>query len=204
MRLLGYTRVSTADQDPQLQIDALTGVGVARRDIFCDVTSGVRAAAERPGMARLLEYAEEGDTIVVWRIDRLGRSLLDVLSTVDHLTVRGVAVRSITDGIDPATSMGRFMLGLLGSLAEYERELITERVRAGVTAAQNAGIRFGRPPADPADVAAKLAIVKQARADGRTVIDAARLVGWSRATYYRHCGTRDAQAMSVPADTVSL
>ena len=80
------------------------------------------------------------------------------------------------------------MLGLLGTLPEYERELITERVRAGVIAAQNVGTRFGRPPANPADIATKLAIVEQARTTGRTVTNAARLVGWSRATYYRHRG----------------
>ncbi len=186
MTLLGYTRVSTADQDDRLQVDALLGAGVARRDIYADVTSGAKRAAKRPGMARLLDYAEDGDTVVVWRIDRLGRSLLDVLATVDLLRGRGVGVRSISDGIDPATSTGRMVLGLLATLAEYERELIAERVRAGVSAAQAAGTRFGRPPLDPSDVAAKIALVDQARAAGRNAGDAARLVGWSRATYYRH------------------
>ncbi|GAA3584045.1 recombinase family protein [Klugiella xanthotipulae] len=186
MRLLGYTRVSTNDQDDRLQVDALLAAGVARRDVYADVTSGARAATGRPGMSRLLEYAGKGDTVVVWRIDRLGRSLLDVLATVELMRTRGVGVRSISDGIDPATTNGRLLLGMLATLAEYERELITERVRAGVTAAQAAGTKFGRPPLDPDDVAAKLAIVDQARAAGRTVTDAARLVGWSRATYYRH------------------
>lgn len=186
MRLLGYTRVSTSDQDDRLQVDALLGAGVTRRDIYTDVSSGAKSATGRPGMSRLLEYAEDSDTVVVWRIDRLGRSLLDVLATVELLRTRGVGVRSISDGIDPATSTGRMMLGLLATLAEYERELITERVRAGVTAAKAAGTKFGRPPLNPDDVAAQLAIVNQARATGRTVTDAARLVGWSRATYYRH------------------
>lgn len=186
MRLLGYTRVSTVDQDDRLQIDALLAAGVPRRDVYADVTSGAKTATTRPGMARLLDYAENGDTVVVWRIDRLGRSLLDVLATVDLLRTRGIGVRSISDGIDPATSTGRMMLGLLATLAEYERELITERVRAGVVAAQAAGTKFGRPPLDPDDVAAKLAMIDQSRATGRTAIDAARLVGWSRATYYRH------------------
>lgn len=186
MRQLGYTRISTPTQDPRLQIDALLAVGVARRDIYSDTISGTKAAANRPAMARLLEYAETGDTIVVWRIDRLGRSLLDVLTTIERLDARGIRVRSIHDGIDPATPAGRLMLGLLGSLAEYERELITERVRAGITAAKAAGTRFGRPPLNPADVTAKLELVNQARTAGRTATDAACLVGWSRATYYRH------------------
>ncbi len=83
MRLLGYTRVSTAAQDAQLQRDALVADGVQKRDIFSDVTSGSKTAATRPGMRRLLDYAETGDTVVVWRIDRLGRSLIDVLNTVN-------------------------------------------------------------------------------------------------------------------------
>ena len=99
MRRLGYTRVSTTSQDARLQLDALRGVGVEGRDVFSDVTSGNRAAIKRPGMKKLLEYAEDGDTVVVWRIDRLGRSLIDVLNTVNLLRERGVKVRSISDGI---------------------------------------------------------------------------------------------------------
>lgn len=186
VRLLGYTRVSTVSQDARLQLDALRGAGVERRDVFSDVTSGSRTAVQRPGMKRLLEYAEPGDTVVVWRIDRLGRSLIDVLNTVNLLREKGVKVRSISDGIDPETSSGRMMLGMLATLAEYERELITERVNAGIAAAKQAGTRFGRPPVDPGVVQEKLAIVRDARAKGRTAEDAARLVGWSRATLYRH------------------
>jgi DNA invertase Pin-like site-specific DNA recombinase len=100
-------------------------------------------------MRKLLEHAVEGDTIVVWRIDRLGRSLLDVLNTVSGLRDRGIEVRSISDGIDPATATGRLMLNMLATLAEYERELIVERVRAGVAVAQEAGTRFGRHASDP-------------------------------------------------------
>ncbi len=186
MRLLGYTRVSTTSQDAQLQLDALVKDGVQKRDVFADVTSGSRAAIERPGMKKLLEYAEDGDTIVVWRIDRLGRSMLDVLSTVKLLRERGVQIRSISDGIDPATTSGRLMLGMLASLAEYERELIVERVTAGIAVARDNGTRFGRPMSDPAVIADKLQIANDARARGRTAEDAARLVGWSRATLYRH------------------
>ena len=188
VRLLGYTRVSTSGQDAQLQLDALVKDGVQNRDVFADITSGSRTAIERPGMKKLLEYAEAGDTVVVWRVDRLGRSLVDVLNTVNLLRERGVQVRSISDGIDPATSTGRMMLNLLASLAEYERELIVERVNAGIAAARQNRTRFGRPPSDPAVIADKLAIAKDARAKGRTAEDAARLVGWSRATLYRHLG----------------
>lgn len=185
MRLLGYTRVSTHNQDPQLQIDSLLSVGVQKRDIYSDVLSGRKNAADRPGMQNLLAHAVEGDTIVVWRIDRLRRSLLDVLHTVSGLQDRGIQVRSISDGIDPANATGRLMLNLLATLAEYERELIVERVRAGVAVAQQAGAKFGRPRSDPAVVAEKLAIVAAARAEGKTAEAAAGLVGWSRPTLYR-------------------
>ncbi|MDN6193220.1 MAG: recombinase family protein, partial [Brevibacterium sp.] len=170
--------VSTAGQDAQLQLDALQDAGVQKRDVFADVTSGSKRAKQRPGMKRLLDYAEDGDTVVVWRIDRLGRSLLDVLATVNHLRDRGVKVRSVSDNIDPETSAGRMMLRMLATLAEYERELITERVNAGIAAAKQNGTKFGRPPVDPDEIAAKLAIAEDARAKGRTAEDAARLVGW--------------------------
>jgi DNA invertase Pin-like site-specific DNA recombinase len=169
---------------------------VQKRDVFADVTSGSKTAIERPGMKKLLEYAEEGDTVVVWRVDRLGRSLIDVLNTVALLRDRGVHVRSIADGIDPATSTGCMMLNMLATLAEYERDLIVERVNAGIAAARQNGTRFGRPVSDPNVIADKLAIAQDARAKGGTAEDAARLVGWSRATLYRH-----QQALTARAST---
>ncbi|MBB1023284.1 MULTISPECIES: recombinase family protein [Dietzia] len=186
MRHLGYTRVSTASQDAQLQLDALVNAGVQKRDVFSDVTSGSRTAIERPGMKRLLDYVEPGDTVVVWRIDRLGRSLLDVLNTVNLLRAKAVKIKSLSDGIDPETTTGRLMLGMLATLAEYERELITERVNAGIAAAKQNGTKFGRPPVDPAVISEKLEIAQDARKKGRTAAEAASLVGWSRATLYRH------------------
>ncbi|MBT2548932.1 recombinase family protein [Arthrobacter sp. ISL-65] len=186
VRQLGYTRVSTSGQDAKLQLDALVDAGVQKRDVFADVTSGSKTAVERPGMKKLLAYVEPGDTVVVWRIDRLGRSLIDVLNTVNLLRERGVYLRSISDGIDPTTMSGRLMLNMLATLAEYERELIVERVNAGIAAARQGGTRFGRPISDPVVIADKLRIVTDARAKGRTAEEAARLVGWSRATLYRH------------------
>ena len=114
---------------------------------------------------------------MVWRVDRLGRSLIDVLNTVTLLRERGIQVRSLSDGIDPATSTGRLMLNMLATLAEYERELIVERVNAGIAAARQNGTRFGRPLSDPVVIADKLAIAAEARAKGRTAEDAARLGG---------------------------
>src|SRR6218665_174298 len=186
VRHLGYTRVSARSQDAKLQVDALVESGLQERDIFADVTSGSRTAISRPGMKKLLDYAEPGATVVVWRVDRVGRSLIDVLNTVKLLRERDVQVKSISDGIDPSTTSGRLMLNMLATLAEYERELITERVNAGITAAREGGTKFGRPLSDPVVVADKLKLVTEARAKGRTAEDAAKLVGWSRATLYRH------------------
>jgi DNA invertase Pin-like site-specific DNA recombinase len=139
MRLLGYTRVSTASQDAQLQLDALVDSGVQKRDVFADVTSGSRTAIERPGMKRLLDYAESGDTVVVWRIDRLGRSLIDVLNTVNLMRDKGVKIKSLSDGIDPETTSGRLMLA---TLAEYERELITELIYTQRASVSDVGLRL--------------------------------------------------------------
>ncbi|KQY41869.1 recombinase family protein [Cellulomonas sp. Root137] len=188
MTLLGYTRVSTQQQDPTLQRDALLAAGVAAEHIYEDVITGASGAASRPAWAQLVAYARDGDMVVAWRIDRLGRSLIDVLQTVADLQARGIGVRSISDGIDPTTPVGRLMLGMLATLAEYERELIRERVNTGVAAAKANGVRFGRTPEDPRSVAAKLAVAIEAVAQGATAADAAAMVGWSRATFYRHRG----------------
>lgn len=186
MANLGYVRVSTVHQSGDAQVAELLKAGVAERDIFRDVISGASTATERPAMARLLEYARTGDTVVVWRIDRLGRSLIDVVNTVHTLTDRGITVRSIADGIDPTTAAGRLMLHLLSSLAEYERELITERVRSGVTAAKDRGVKFGRPPAaTPEEMDKARALRELVRTQKLTVTTAGRMLGWSRSTAYR-------------------
>src|SRR5665647_548323 len=185
MTLIGYTRVSTKQQDPALQRAALLQAGVDPEHIYEDVITGASGTADRPGWAQLTTYAREGDTVVVWRIDRLGRSMLDVLQTVADLQGRGIGVLSVSDGIDPRTPIGRMMLGLLATLAEYGRELIKERVTAGVAAAKDRGVKFGRPPADPLAVEARLAGARSAIAGGASVTEAAARVGWSRATYYR-------------------
>lgn len=195
MALLGYTRISTVHQDDELQRDALLKVGVDVEHIYSDVISGTKEARTRPGMQKLLGFARPGDTVVVWRIDRLGRSLLDVLSTVHGLRNRDIAVQSISDGIDPATTTGRLMLNMLGTLAEYERELIVERVNAGIAASRKAGTIFGRPVSDPKVIAEKLQLAVDARGRGKTAAEAARLVGWSRATLYRYQAQQTSNGM---------
>src|SRR5687767_2505141 len=141
---LGYARISTTDQNASMQVQALIEAGVEKKYIFVDQMSGAKAACERPEMTKLLEYAREGDEIFVWRIDRLGRSLVDVVNTVQEITDRGIKLYSIMDGVDPSSAHGRLQLALFASLAQYERELINERVRAGVMAAQARGVKFGK------------------------------------------------------------
>lgn len=184
----GYTRTSTKDkQDDDLQRRALVDAGVDTRLIFSDQVSGSKEARTRSGWLDLDDRLRDGDELVVWRIDRIGRSMIDVITTVNGLVHRGVEVRSLSDGIDPSTREGRLMLNLMATFAEYERELIQERVQAGVDAAKARGVKFGRPTPDAEKVALNLRTVKHLiDVEGLGVIDAARIVGWSKATYYRH------------------
>jgi DNA invertase Pin-like site-specific DNA recombinase len=186
--LVGYARVSSGEhQRHDLQIDALVAAGVSPSNIYTDTISGASLAASRPGLSQALDRCGTNSTLVVWRIDRLGRSLVDVVSTVESLIERGVAVRSISDGIDPDTPHGRLLLNLLCSCAQFERDLIRVRVQAGMDSARRRGVRFGRPAPDPVEVEAKVRMARRAMAeDGLPAADAARLVGWSRSTLYRH------------------
>lgn len=184
----GYTRTSTSDkQVDDLQRAALTDAGVDSRHIFSDQISGARQTQSRPGWSALEAKLRDGDELVVWRIDRIGRSMIDVITTVTDLLERGVRVRSLSDGIDPATREGRLMLNLMATFAEYERELIQERVQAGVDAARARGVRFGRPEVKPVEAARRVRTVEHlVESESMTVEAASRMVGWSRATFYRH------------------
>lgn len=184
MGLLGYTCVSDAGQDAAVQSEALMAAGVDALNIFSDVAPPKRAA-DRPGMRRLLDTVEEGETVVVWRIDLLGRSLSEVLDTVAMMVGRGLDLVSVQDGIDSRTTTGRLMVDLIVSLSQYERHLTGERV-AGMSSARRAGTRLGRPPLDSLLIRDKVRAVEDARARGLSAADAAQLVGWSRATFYRH------------------
>ena len=186
----GYTRTSTKDkQTDDLQRRALLDAGVGEAQIYADQISGSRQARSRPGWSALEPRLRNGDELVVWRLDRIGRSMIDVIMTVSELQQRGVHLRSLSDSIDPSTREGRLMLNLMATFAEYERELIQERVRAGVDAARARGVRFGRPAADPEESARKVRAVRHlVQSEGISVAAAAHTVGWSRATYYRHCG----------------
>ncbi len=139
--LVGYARVSTTDQNISLQKDALTAAHCGK--FFEDVSSG--AKSQRPGFSAALEFVREGDVLVVWRLDRLGRSLAHLLETVRVLEGRGVGLRSLTEAIDTTTSGGRLVFQIFGAIAEFERNLIVERTQAGLSAARARGRCGGRP-----------------------------------------------------------
>lgn len=178
MSLIGYARVSTAEQDLALQIDALTGVGAKR--IFEDRgVSGART--ERPGLDAALAYAREGDTLVVWKLDRLGRSMTHLLRTVGDLEARGIGFRSLTEAIDTTTPSGRLIFHVFGALGQFERDLIAERTRAGLTAAAARGRKGGRPIAATPD---KVERARQLIAAGLTVREAASRLKIGKSALY--------------------
>jgi DNA invertase Pin-like site-specific DNA recombinase len=137
---VGYTRVSTIAQTLEQQDAALAAVGVTKT--FSDTISG--ANDDRPGLAALMDYVREGDTVVVWKLDRLGRNTLHILETVKALTDAGVTLISTTDGIDSSTAAGRMVIGVLASMAEFERELVKERTALKRAASRANGTKFGR------------------------------------------------------------
>jgi DNA invertase Pin-like site-specific DNA recombinase len=178
--LIGYARVSTHDQQPDLQADALADAGCQR--VFIDTASGVVAA--RPQLERCLDHLRSADTLVVWRLDRLGRSLRHLIDTVSQLEERGVGFRSLTESIDTTTPSGRLVFHVFGALAEFERELIRERTRAGLDAARARGRYGGRPTVMTPQ---KLAVARQMYASREHTMDAiAKTVGVGRSTLYRH------------------
>jgi DNA invertase Pin-like site-specific DNA recombinase len=176
----GYTRVSTVAQTLHQQHDALKAGGVSK--VFSDTMSGARD--DRPGLAALMDQLRPGDTVVVWKLDRLGRNMLHILETVKVLTERGVTLVSTTDGIDSSAAAGRMMIGVLGSLAEYERALTIERTALKRASSRANGTKFGRPR--KVDDAEHIATAKRMKADGHTAKDIAKFLGVSRATLYRY------------------
>lgn len=140
--LIGYVRVSTNDQNTDLQRNALISTGCEQ--LFEDKLSGTKS--DRPGLKRALKILQPGDTLVVWKLDRLGRSMRHLVQLIEELRIKGVAFRSLTDSIDTSTPMGRFFFHVMGALAEMERELIVERTRAGLAAAREKGRIGGRRP----------------------------------------------------------
>ena len=176
--LIGYVRVSTQDQNFELQREALTSSGCKK--IFEDKVSGTRA--DRPGLAKALEILREGDTLVVWKLDRLGRSVKQLVDLVEELHRQGVQFRSLTDAIDTSAPSGRFFFHVMASLAEMERELIVERTRAGLDIARQLGRKGGRKPKM---TGSKIESAKKLLASGVPPRDVAKNLGVSVPTLYR-------------------
>src|SRR5204863_7105627 len=154
--LVGYARVSTNEQILDLQKDALEKIGCTK--IYSDVVSG--AKEERKGLQEAMEYVREGDTLVVWRLDRLGRSLKHLIETITRLNNRKIGFKSITENIDTTTSGGKLVFHIFGALAEFERDIIRERTKAGLEAARARGRKGGRPNAKTLDTPKKVAIAQ--------------------------------------------
>ncbi len=185
--LIGYARVSTHDQTVHLQQDALEKIGCDK--IFTDTISG--STTERKGLDEALSYVREGDTLVVWRLDRLGRSLRHLIDTVTHLNDRHIGFKSLTEQIDSTTPGGKLIFHIFGALAEFERDLIRERTQAGLTAARARGRHGGRPKAASLDTPEKVAMARSLLSDkNNKVADILQTLRVSRATLYRHASSK--------------
>ncbi|GEO81531.1 recombinase family protein [Pararhodospirillum oryzae] len=178
--LVGYARVSTQEQDLALQRDALMAAGCEK--LFTEKASG--AQRDRPQLGAALEYMRDGDTLVVWKLDRLARSLKQLIETVEDLGSRGIGFRSLTEAIDTQTTGGRLVFHIFAALAEFERGIIRDRTRAGLEAARARGRVGGRPPALTAkDLTVAKALLRD---PDISVEEVARRLGVASSTLYRH------------------
>ena len=190
--LLGYARVSTLDQTLDLQLDALKQAGCERW--FTDTVSG--STTERPGLSEALAFARPGDTLVVWRLDRLGRSLKHLIETITALHERGIGFKSVTESIDTTTPGGKLIFHVFGALAEFERDLIRERTQAGLAAARARGRKGGRPPSLSPK---QQEVLRQLYADKQnSIADITQTLRISKGTLYRYLGARAAPAPDQP------
>jgi DNA invertase Pin-like site-specific DNA recombinase len=177
---IGYARVSTSDQTLALQQDALQKAGCTK--IFTDTASG--AQTEREGLTEAISYVRAGDTLVVWKLDRLGRSLKDLISRITELNDRGIGFKSLTEQIDTTTSGGKLIFHIFGALAEFERDIIRERTNAGLEAARVRGKKGGRPRALSPE---KIKFARTLYADKKTsVAEICKMLGISRHTLQRY------------------
>lgn len=185
----GYARISTSDQNLSLQEDALKSEGCER--IYKDIASG--AKTERPGLEEALDYLREGDMLVVWKLDRLGRSVPHLIQTIKDLNERKIGFKSLQENIDTTTSGGKLIFHIFSALAEFERDLIQERTRAGLKAARARGRLGGRPPLLQAHQVKKML----ARYDEQkiTVAEICKIFGISRPSFYNYLNKRKAAAI---------
>lgn len=183
-RLIGYARVSTPDQDMRLQLDALRNAGCLDAQIFCDTASGARTA--RPGLDACLHALGPGDTLIIWRLDRLGRSMPHLVTLIEALRQRQVGFRSLGDGaMDTTTASGELIFHLFSALAQFERRLMQERTQAGLAVARARGRHGGRRPVHPDHPRVRMACAMHG--DQRlTVAEICQTLGMSPATFYRY------------------
>ncbi len=192
-RLIGYARVSTSGQELQLQTDALLKAGVPKKLIFVDKMSGLKSA--RPGLDKCLRHLREGHTLVVWRLDRLDRSVRHLIDVVEDLRQRKVGFKSICDGVmDTTTASGELIFHIFTALAQFERRLIQERTKAGLTAARARGRLGGRKPIAPTDP--RVLTAKALHADkNMAVADICKTLQISRPSLYRWLALKDASRL---------
>ena len=180
--LLGYARVSTKDQNLDLQLDALRSHGCEK--FFTDTVSGAKSV--RPGLDKILKEARPKDVIVIWKLDRLGRSLKHLVELVAELNQRNIGLRSLNDPIDTTTAQGRLVFNIFASLAEFEREIIRERTNAGLVAARARGRVGGRKPGLDEDAQRKARIAASYYEEGMPVNQIAKDLDISKATLYKY------------------
>lgn len=182
---IGYARISTLEQNLDLQIDALEKVGCKK--IITDEISG--SVAERPGLARLKENLREGDTVVVWRLDRLGRSLKHLIALVNEFEILKVGFESLQESINTTTSTGQLIFHMFGALAEFERNLIRERTKAGLESARSRGRLGGRPK--QLDNNKRQLVVKLYKDRTHTILEICQMMGISKPTLYQYVREMD-------------
>jgi DNA invertase Pin-like site-specific DNA recombinase len=180
---IGYARISTNDQRLDLQKDAL--LAARCEQIFSDVASGAKDL--RPGLATALQNCRPADTLVVWKLDRLGRSLPHLVETVRHLAAKGIGFKSLQENIDTTTPGGKLIFHIFASLAEFERDIIRERTNAGLSAARARGRKGGRPKG--VNEMKKKAAIALRKDPERTIMEICSIVGISRNTYYKYTGS---------------
>lgn len=179
--IIGYSRVSTLDQNLELQNDALLNYGCEQ--IFNEKIS---SGKKRPELEKALNFLRENDTLVVWKLDRLGRSVRELLEIINDLNIRGISFVALQDKIDTSSAVGKFQLALFGALAEFERDIIRERTIAGLKSAKKRGRIGGRPTGTTPGVKKKIALLEKLRSDkSLSITEICKELNISRTTYYR-------------------
>lgn len=180
--LIGYARVSTEDQKFSIQIDAIMRAGVDERNIFKEEGSGAIAIDKRPALQECLNWLKKGDSLIIYKLDRLGRSVANLIEIVDILRKKEVELKSLTENLDTSTPTGMLMFNVIGSLTAFERDLFMERSKAGMIAAKERGMKFGRPEVMTEDRISKMRSMMK---KGVRITDIAKELGISRSPIYR-------------------